>query len=45
MEIETQGSIGVENELTEKDIREADIVLLATDIWRISGTIQREKSH
>lgn len=32
VKIETQGSIGVENELTEKDIREADIVLLATDI-------------
>lgn len=32
IKIETQGSIGVENELTEKDIFEADIVLIAADI-------------
>lgn len=32
VKIETQGSIGVENELTVEDIRNADVVLLATDI-------------
>lgn len=32
VKIETQGSIGVENELTAKEIKEADIVLIATDI-------------
>lgn len=32
IKIETQGSIGVENELTEQEIAEADVVLLATDI-------------
>ena len=30
--IETQGSIGRENELTEKEIREADVVIIASDI-------------
>ncbi len=29
---ETQGTIGVENELTAKDIAEADVVILAIDI-------------
>jgi fructose PTS system EIIB component len=29
---ETQGSIGVENELTKEDIAAADVVLLAVDI-------------
>ena len=30
--IETQGALGVENELTEEDIYRADLVLLITDI-------------
>lgn len=30
--IETQGALGVESELTEDDIRRADVVLLITDI-------------
>lgn len=30
--IETQGSIGVENQLTPQDIAEADVVVLAVDI-------------
>jgi PTS system fructose-specific IIB component len=34
--IETQGTIGVEDELTAKDIKEADIVLIAADI-NVSG--------
>lgn len=34
--IETQGSIGVEDELTAQEIREADVVLLAVDI-KIGG--------
>ena len=32
IKIETQGSIGVENELLPEEIEAADIVLLATDI-------------
>ncbi|PKR77697.1 PTS fructose transporter subunit IIBC [Halalkalibacillus sediminis] len=31
MKVETQGSVGVENELTEEDIREAHAVILAVD--------------
>ncbi|RLQ93796.1 PTS fructose transporter subunit IIABC [Falsibacillus albus] len=31
MKVETQGSIGVENELTESDIREADGIIIAAD--------------
>lgn len=34
--VETQGTIGVENELSQKDIDEADIVILATDV-RVDG--------
>lgn len=34
--IETQGTIGVENELTKQQIEEADVVLLAVDV-KISG--------
>ena len=34
--IETQGTIGVENELTPEQIEEADIVILAIDV-KISG--------
>lgn len=30
--VETQGAMGVENALTMRDIREADVVLLAADI-------------
>lgn len=30
--IETQGTIGIENELTQKQIDEADIVILAADV-------------
>jgi fructose PTS system EIIB component len=30
--IETQGTIGTENELTKKDIAEADVVIIAADI-------------
>lgn len=30
--IETQGSIGIENELTAQEIEEADIVILAVDV-------------
>lgn len=30
--IETQGTIGTEDELTPRDIREADIVIIAADI-------------
>lgn len=32
VKIETQGSIGVENELTAQEISEADVIILATDI-------------
>lgn len=34
--IETQGTIGVEDELTAKEIQDADIVILAVDV-KISG--------
>lgn len=34
--IETQGTIGIENELTDQQIKEADIVILAIDV-KISG--------
>ncbi len=32
IKVETQGSIGVENELTLEEIREADVVLISADI-------------
>ncbi|WP_097006319.1 MULTISPECIES: PTS fructose transporter subunit IIB [Lacrimispora] len=32
IKVETQGSIGVENELKPEEIREADIILIAADI-------------
>lgn len=34
--IETQGTIGTENELTPEQIKDADVVLLAVDV-KISG--------
>mgnify|MGYP004524352229 FL=1 len=34
--IETQGTIGTEDELTEKDIQNADVVIIAADI-KIGG--------
>ncbi|RBT06094.1 hypothetical protein EA87_02259 [Enterococcus faecium] len=36
MHIETQGTIGIENELTPEQIKEADLVILAID-GKISG--------
>ncbi|MFC3932869.1 PTS fructose transporter subunit IIB [Streptococcus dentapri] len=36
VKIETQGTIGIENELSGQDIAEADIVILAIDV-KISG--------
>ncbi|MBP2098446.1 PTS fructose transporter subunit IIB [Enterococcus rivorum] len=32
IKVETQGTIGVENELTSDDIKKADVVIMATDI-------------
>lgn len=32
IKVETQGTIGLENELTKQDVREADLVIMATDI-------------
>lgn len=32
LKIETQGAIGIENELSEKDVRDADVVLLAISV-------------
>ncbi len=32
IKVETQGAMGIENELSAKDIREADIALFAVDI-------------
>lgn len=34
--IETQGTIGIENELTAQEIAEADVVILAVDV-KVSG--------
>lgn len=36
IKIETQGTIGVENELTEEEIKAADVVIIAADI-KVSG--------
>ncbi|WP_314293434.1 PTS fructose transporter subunit IIB [Leptotrichia massiliensis] len=36
IEIETQGTIGIENELTPEQIKDADIVILAVDV-KIAG--------
>lgn len=36
MKVETQGTIGIENELTQEEIDQADIVVLAIDV-KISG--------
>ena len=36
VKIETQGTIGIENTLTDEDIKNADIVILACDV-NISG--------
>ncbi|MFC0140545.1 PTS fructose transporter subunit IIB [Erwinia mallotivora] len=36
VKIETQGTIGIENPLTEEEIAQADIVLLAADV-KVSG--------
>lgn len=36
IKVETQGTIGTENELTAEDIAAADVVVLATDI-KING--------
>lgn len=32
IKVETQGAMGIENELSEKEIAEADVVLFAVDI-------------
>ena len=32
IKVETQGTIGIEDELTKKEIDEADLVIMATDI-------------
>ena len=32
IKVETQGAMGIENKLTEKDIREAHVAILANDI-------------
>lgn len=39
--LETQGTIGIENELTPAQIKEADLVILAVDV-KISGREQFE---
>jgi fructose-specific PTS system IIB-like component len=32
MKVETQGSIGIENKITQKEVDEADFVILAADV-------------
>ena len=39
---ETQGSIGVENQLTEQDIQEADVVLLGPQVRYLEATVKKE---
>lgn len=36
IKVETQGTIGIENELNEDDIKNADIMIIAADV-KISG--------
>lgn len=38
VKIETQGALGIENELTQMDIEQADVVLLITDIELAGAT-------
>lgn len=33
IKVETQGVIGIENELSEEEIKEADVVILAVDVY------------
>ncbi|MDY4762185.1 PTS fructose transporter subunit IIB [Streptococcus thoraltensis] len=40
--IETQGTIGIENELTQEQINEADVVILAVDV-KIAGMERFER--
>ena len=42
IKVETQGAMGVENELSESDIRQAELVILATDI-EIEGVDRFQK--
>ncbi len=32
IKVETQGSIGVENELTPEDVKDADVIIISADI-------------
>ena len=36
VKVETQGSIGIENELTAEDVASADMVILTKDIVRVN---------
>lgn len=42
--IETQGTIGTEEELTKQDIQEADVVIIAADI-KIGGRERFQGKH
>lgn len=42
IKIETQGTIGVRNKLSENDIKDADVVIIAADI-KINGMDRFEK--
>lgn len=44
MKVETQGTIGIENELTQEEIDQADIVILAVDV-KISGRERFDKKR
>lgn len=43
IKVETQGSIGVENELTPDEIRDADVILISADI-RVNKERFKEKA-
>ena len=37
IKVETQGSMGIRNRITENEIKEADVLILATDVVIIEG--------
>ena len=43
--VETQGTIGIENKLTDEQIKEADIVILAIDVKFLEERFDGETNH
>ncbi len=42
--VETQGTIGIENKLTDEQIKEADIVILAIDVFLEESVLMGNES-